>query len=310
MAIGKYCSKIMLMDGILLIDKPEGFTSHDVVAKLRRILKTMKIGHTGTLDPFATGLLVMIVNKATRLAQFLDKDEKEYEAIVRFGFATDTGDRTGERISENEVADDAVREILSEAKWEEVLSRFRGQFEQTPPMYSAKKVDGQKLYELARKGEVVERKAVSILIDKLEISAGPGDLQRKLNVTCSAGTYIRTLAEDIGKALGLGAHLTELRRTRAGRFAIADAVTLDDLEPMPDPSAALRSIEIAVGHLGEMKLSSDRAEKTRNGLPSRVLIGNYTDGEYVRMTDEDAKIIAVGVFDQKENVIQPKVVLG
>ncbi len=298
------------MDGILLIDKPEGFTSHDVVAKLRRILKTRKIGHTGTLDPFATGVLVMLVGKATRLAQFLDKDEKEYEAIVRFGFATDTGDRMGEKISENEAADEAVVKILSEANWEDVLSRFRGQLEQTPPMYSAKKIDGQKLYELARKGEVVERKSVSILIDKLEISAGPDDLKRKLNITCSAGTYIRTLAEDIGKAIGLGAHLSDLRRTIAGRFGIADATTLDDLAQMPDPLATLRPIEMAVEHLAEINLTSDRAEKTKNGLSTRVVIGNYADGEFVRMTDEDSKIVAVGVFDQKENVIQPKVVLG
>lgn len=300
----------MVMDGILLIDKPEGFTSHDVVAKLRRILKTRKIGHTGTLDPFATGVLVMLVGKATRLAQFLDKDEKEYEAIVRFGFATDTGDRMGEKISENEAADEAVVKILSEANWEDVLSRFRGQLEQTPPMYSAKKIDGQKLYELARKGEVVERKSVSILIDKLEISAGPDDLKRKLNITCSAGTYIRTLAEDIGKAIGLGAHLSDLRRTIAGRFGIADATTLDDLAQMPDPLATLRPIEMAVEHLAEINLTSDRAEKTKNGLSTRVVIGNYADGEFVRMTDEDSKIVAVGVFDQKENVIQPKVVLG
>ncbi len=310
MAIGRYCSKIMIMDGILLIDKPEGFTSHDVVAKLRRILKTKKIGHTGTLDPFATGLLVMLVGKATRLAQFLDKDEKQYEAIVRFGFATDTGDRTGERISENEAADEAVAMILSEANWDEVLSRFRGRTEQTPPMYSAKKIDGQKLYELARKGEVVERKSVSILIEKLEISAGLDALKRTLHITCSAGTYIRTLAEDIGKAIGVGTHLAELRRTRAGRFGISEAITLEGLEQMPDPLAALRPIEMAVEHLSEIRLNFDRAEKTRNGLPTRVASDNYTDGEFVRMTDENRKIVAIGSFDPIENVIQPKVVLG
>ncbi|CAN5660481.1 tRNA pseudouridine(55) synthase TruB [soil metagenome] len=310
MAIGSYSSKIMIMDGILLIDKPEGFTSHDVVAKLRRVLKTRKIGHTGTLDPFATGVLVMLVGKATRLAQFLDKDEKGYEALVRFGFATDTGDRTGEKISDNEASDEAVRKALAEADWEEVLSRFRGQIEQTPPMYSAKKIDGQKLYELARKGEVVERKAVSIFIERVEISAGPDDLTRKLGIGCSAGTYIRTLAEDIGKAIGLGAHLTELRRTRAGRFYIADSILLDKLEEMQDPAAALLPIELAVEHLPEVKLNAERSAKTRNGLSTRVHEVNYSAGEFVRMIDDNNELIAIGSFDPKENVIQPKVVLG
>ena len=151
------------MDGVLIIDKPEGFTSHDVVARLRRILKTKRIGHTGTLDPFATGVLVMLVGKATRLAQFLDKDAKEYETVVRFGFETDTGDRTGElRITNYELRDVSVEEI------ETVLKDFRGEIEQTPPMYSAKKIDGKKLYELARKGIEIERKPVKITIYEIE----------------------------------------------------------------------------------------------------------------------------------------------
>ena len=142
------------MDGILIIDKPESFTSHDVVARLRRILKTRRIGHTGTLDPFATGVLVMLVGKATRIAQFLDKDKKEYEAIVRFGFETDTGDRTGKRKAEGE---GRKAEELKIDEIENVLPDFRGEIEQTPPMYSAKKVGGEKLYELARKGIEITR---------------------------------------------------------------------------------------------------------------------------------------------------------
>ena len=152
------------MDGILIIDKPVDWTSHDVVAKLRKILKTKRIGHTGTLDPFATGVMVIIVGKATRLAQFLDKDAKEYEAVVQFGFETDTGDLTGSRESRVE-----SRESVSVDEIERVLKDFRGEIEQTPPMYSAKKVDGKKLYELARKGIEIERKPVKVTIYKLEI---------------------------------------------------------------------------------------------------------------------------------------------
>src|SRR5215203_3541312 len=152
------------MNGILIIDKPENFTSHDVVGKLRKILRTKRIGHTGTLDPFATGVLVILVGKATRLAQFLDKDVKEYEAIVRFGFETDTGDRTGElRITNYELRDVSVEDV------ERVLPDFRGEIEQIPPMYSAKKVEGKKLYELARKGVEIERNPVKVKIYELEI---------------------------------------------------------------------------------------------------------------------------------------------
>src|SRR3954451_5796143 len=150
------------MDGLLIIDKPEGFTSHDVVAKVRRILKTKRIGHTGTLDPFATGVLVILIGKDTRLAQFLDKDEKEYEAVVRFGFETDTGDRTGVPSNENRVPDDDIAETFAGTDWQSVLDRFRGEIQQVPPMYSAKKVEGKKLYELARKGVAVARQPVSV----------------------------------------------------------------------------------------------------------------------------------------------------
>jgi tRNA pseudouridine55 synthase len=167
-----------MIDGILIIDKPVGLTSHDVVARLRRILKTKRIGHTGTLDPFATGVLVMLIGKATRLAQFFDRDAKEYEAVIRFGFETDTGDRTGRRKAKGE------RRKAEELKIEElenVLASFRGEIEQTPPMYSAKKVAGKKLYELARKGVEIERKPVKITIYEIEIIEPQKCKDEKLN---------------------------------------------------------------------------------------------------------------------------------
>lgn len=158
-----------MLSGILIIDKPVSFTSHDVVAKLRGILKTKKIGHTGTLDPFATGVLVILVGKATRLAKFLDKDRKEYEAAIQFGFETDSGDLTGTPNAECGMQNAELLKILEKTNWDDVFSGFRGEIEQIPPMFSAKKVDGKKLYEFARKGIEIERKPVKITIYELEM---------------------------------------------------------------------------------------------------------------------------------------------
>ena len=305
------------MDGILIIDKPEGPTSHDVVNRVRRVLKTKKVGHTGTLDPFATGVLVLLVGKATRLAQFLDKDEKEYEAVVRFGFETDTGDKTGMRIAECGPRSEELFDHLAHIEWDDVLSNFRGELRQVPPMYSAKKIDGKKLYEHARKGVEIERKAVSVNISKLELvsklpASSSGQASKtdtvKLRIRCSAGTYIRTLAEDIGRAVGSGAHLTELRRTRAGKFRIQDAVTLEELEAA-DPERFLRSMNEAVAHLPHFILDKDRVERTRNGLSTSIGRDDLEEGAAVKMLDADGKIIAVGIYDASESRVLPKIVL-
>lgn len=297
------------MDGILIIDKPEGFTSHDVVARLRRILKTKKIGHTGTLDPFATGVLVMLVGKATRLAQFIDKDEKEYEAVIRFGFETDTGDRTGSQKLEGGIGTDEVAENLASVDWEDLLSQFRGEIEQTPPMYSAKKVDGKKLYEHARKGVEIERKPVRINIKALDLLGSNTAYTKRIRVVCSAGTYIRTLAEDIGRAVGIGAHLAELRRTRAGIFELSQAATLEQLELDEDPSKRLLPLGKAVDHLAEFILDDIRIEKTRSGLSTGVGDAEFADGQTIKMTDSSGEIVAIGFFDESENSIRPRIVL-
>jgi tRNA pseudouridine55 synthase len=320
------------MDGILIIDKPPGLTSHDVVARVRRILKTKRVGHTGTLDPFATGVLVLMIGKATRLAQYLDKDEKEYEAVVKFGYETDTGDRTGHRrdVAASTIAGDTgqnhLRELVGESvasltadSIEAALKKFRGEIRQTPPMYSAKKVDGKKLYELAREGKVIDRKPVDVTITKLEVSKSglqtvadsSTELRDLLNLTvaCSAGTYIRTLAEDIGRELGVGAHLEELRRTRAGKFTISQSCTLGTLERHETPAAVLLPINEAVSHLPELLLPADRVDRTRNGLASRYHGDGAGDGDPVRMVAPDGELVAVGVYDEAENIVQPKVVL-
>src|SRR5437870_5853600 len=226
------------VNGILIIDKPAGLTSHDVVARVRKITAEKRVGHTGTLDPFATGVLVVLVGRATRLAQFLSGAEKEYEAVIRLGYATDTGDLTGAPVPGPFTTETRTCTELHRAEIEAALGSLRGEIEQVPPMYSAKKVAGNRLYELARRGEEVERKAVRVSVHEFE--AGNDDeefLKSKhddtcdvaVRVVCSAGTYIRALAEDFGKQLGVGAHLAELRRTRAGAFRIENAIRLDEL---------------------------------------------------------------------------------
>jgi tRNA pseudouridine55 synthase len=299
--------------GILVVDKPAGLTSHDVVARARRILKTKRVGHTGTLDPFATGVLVLLIGKATRLAQFIDKDDKEYEALVRFGHQTDTGDKTGTRTADSGLADEEIAHRLERVDWDIVLSAFRGDIEQVPPMYSAKKVEGKKLYELARAGKEIERKPVTVTIKQLELihENGSRDPQSaiRIRVVCSAGTYIRTLAEDIGRSIGVGAHLQELTRTRAGRFGLNESVTLEAIENVGDPKSLLMPIEEAVINLPEFTLRADRVEKTLSGLPTRANSDGFGDGDHVRIIDEDKNLVAIGVFQKQESQVKPTIVL-
>ncbi|MGI8787149.1 MAG: tRNA pseudouridine(55) synthase TruB [Pyrinomonadaceae bacterium] len=304
------------MDGILIIDKSEDWTSHDVVGRARKILKTKRIGHTGTLDPFATGVLVLLVGKATRLAQFLDKDAKEYEAVIRFGFETETGDRTGElRITNYELRNISVEEI------ENILKSFRGEIWQTPPMHSAKKIDGKKLCELARKGIEIEREPVKVTIYELRITnyelrekisdSGFKTQDLEIRVLCSAGTYIRTLAEDIGKKLNFGAHLAELRRTKAGKFFIENSVTLERLEEIVSADKLeehLISMNETLAHLAEIKLSTEDAGKIKNGIKLKRDLKDASDGEFVRLTSGE-NLLAVGRYNETEKIVQPKLVL-
>ncbi len=306
------------MNGILIIDKPEKYTSHDVVARLRRILQMKSIGHTGTLDPFATGVLVMLVGKATRLAQFLDKDRKEYEATVRLGFSTDTGDRTGRADSRFQIPNPKLQ--VSEQKIEDVLTHFRGEIEQTPPMYSAKKVGGKKLYELARKGIEIERQPVRVTNYELRMTnyetpkenndLGLWTLDFGIRISCSAGTYIRVLSKDIGEKLGAGAHLAELRRTKAGKFSIEKSVTLEKLEETVSAGKlgdVLISMNEAISHLQEVKLSAEEITKVKNGV--KLKMNTNFGGGFCRLTDADENLIAVGFSDAAAEIIRPKLVL-
>jgi len=294
------------MDGVLIIDKPVGLTSHDVVNRVRRIFNTRKVGHTGTLDPFATGVMVMLIGKATRLAKFADRADKQYEAAIRFGFSTDTGDLTGTRVG------DAGRSEIWSEEIESVLDRFRGEILQVPPMYSAKKIDGKKLYELARRGEEVERPAVPVTIGEIELltqEKEPRELHR-IRVRCSAGTYIRTLAEDIAKALGTAAHLEELRRTASGSFSLAESVALETLAEEAEPSKYLLPMEVLIEGLPRFVLTNDRLQKTLNGLSTRVSDVAFDADQTVAMVSENNDLVAIGKFVVGENAVQPTLVFG
>lgn len=210
------------MDGILVIRKEKGYTSHDVVAKLRGILHMKKIGHTGTLDPQAEGVLPVALGKATRLVEMLTEKEKTYEAVLHLGIETDTQDMTGTVLARREVS-------VTEDEVIKVMNRFLGEQMQIPPMYSALKVGGRKLYELAREGRVIEREARPVHFYSMEIREMKLPLVR-FSVTCSKGTYIRTLCHDIGEALGCGGCMEELVRTRSGRFAMEDSMTLAEVQ--------------------------------------------------------------------------------
>ena len=217
------------MNGILLVDKPAGWTSHDVVAKLRGVLGERRMGHSGTLDPMATGLLVVFAGRATRAVSFSENHTKCYEAHLRLGLTTDTQDTTGTVLS-------CAERAVSRAELEAVLPQFRGDILQVPPMYSALKVDGKKLYEIARRGGEVARKARPVTIEELTV-LGEADGDYALRVRCSKGTYIRTLCHDIGAALGCGGVMSALRRTEVGGYRVEDAHTMDELCALPREAA-------------------------------------------------------------------------
>jgi tRNA pseudouridine55 synthase len=329
------------MTGALLIDKPAGPTSHDIVAVVRRTLKVARAGHTGTLDPLATGLLIVLVGSATRLARFVAADEKEYVADIRLGLATRTYDRASldEALAEERGARREERGARSEARGgtergatdaeiDEVLEQFRGTFMQTPPPYSAKKIASVPAYEKARKNQVVELQAVAVTVKELErisnlqpptsnlqpptsnLQPPTSNLQPptspaplRLRVVASAGFYVRSLAHDIGRVLGCGAHLESLRRTRAGRFGVEDALTLDRLET--DAPARLIAPSTLLGHMPAVTVTDEGANRIAHGNPIR---GEMPPGQYVRLADASGTLLAVAE-PRPGGVLQPIVVL-
>ena len=257
------------MNGIVIVDKPQGWTSQDVTARLRRVFNTRRIGHGGTLDPMATGVLPVFVGRATRGVEFFEHAEKTYETVLRLGLTTDTEDVTGTVLTEQEVS--TTQEQIAA-----VLENFRGEILQVPPMYSALKVNGQKLCDLARKGKEVERKPRPITIHELTLLETTKNTLR-LRVRCSKGTYIRTLCKDIGEALGCGGCTQELRRVSAGEYTIEESVPLQTLLETEEPEQYLRTVDTMFRNHPEVTLTANQEKRCRNGNSFSVQL---PDGTY------------------------------
>ena len=284
-----------MLDGFFVIDKPVGVTSHDIVAMVRRAIGQKKVGHTGTLDPFATGVLPVAVGDGTKTIQFLDESVKEYRAVLRLGISTDTQDLTGRVVCERDWSTLAPCDLM------QLAPRFTGKLSQLPPMFSALKQGGVPLYKLARQGVEVEREPreveiYSLVFDWIRLP------EAAFTVRCSRGTYVRTLACDIGEALGCGAHLLELRRTQSGLFLEAEAISIEELRACADPASLIFPLDRALAHLKDFHLSEEGGKRLANGiaplaadLPESALVGLVPD-EQVRLFVA-GRIAAVARFD-------------
>ena len=270
------------MNGIVIVDKPRDWTSQDVTARLRRVFATRRIGHGGTLDPMATGVLPVFVGRATRGVEFFEHAEKTYETVLRLGLTTTTEDIWGDTLTEAPV-DFGPERVL------EILPRFRGEILQVPPMYSALKVNGQKLCDLARKGREVERQPRSITIHELTFQGMEG-ADVSLRVRCSKGTYIRTLCKDIGEALGCGGCMAQLRRVSAGEYTIAEAVPLEELLAAEHPEQYLRGVDTMFRHLSPITLTPNQEKRCRCGNAFSIRLA---DGQY-RVYSGNGAFLMVG----------------
>ncbi|MEK6348346.1 MAG: tRNA pseudouridine(55) synthase TruB [Burkholderia sp.] len=290
-----------LLDGVLLLDKPIGLSSNDALIRAKRLYLAKKAGHTGTLDPLATGLLPLCFGEATKFSQDLLEADKTYEATMRLGIRTTTGDAEGEALE--------TREVLADrAAVEAALPRFLGEIVQVPPMYSALKRDGKPLYEYARAGQTVEREGRQVTIHALELLACElPDVT--FRVTCSKGTYVRTLAEDIGEALGCGAHLVALRRTGVGALTLEHAVTLDALSDAPaaERDAWLQPVDALLSTFERVALDADEAKRFRHGQRLRLAPAHGVaaeEGARVRVYDEADRLL--GVARLTDGVLAPE----
>ena len=328
-----------MLDGLLIIDKPSGPTSHDVVARMRRVLGETRIGHTGTLDPLATGVLLLVIGKATRLAKFLSASDKSYDAVIRLGFATDTADVQGRPLGPV-----SERSMPSRGEIDAALDAFRGTFMQQPPAFSAKKIGGQRSYKLARaaarlKPSRYESDAsdlpappahpgppappalpapVSVTAHAIRVVSVDGD-RVTLSVDCSAGFYIRSLAHDLGERLGIGAHLTALRRTQTGAFTLDQAVTLDTVERAPQrAAAALLPLASILPGLPSVILTTEGISRVAHGQDIHphdqlsTLSAQPTAAgpqPFFRLLDRDGNLVAVAEPTDAGGVLHPSVVL-
>ena len=286
-------------DGVLNLNKPAGWTSHDVVARLRKVLGVRKIGHAGTLDPPATGVLPILVGKGTRVAELLIDWDKEYEAVLRLGQVTETQDGTGTVVLERSTQN------LKEETIRSVVAQFQGRLRQIPPMYSAIKIGGTPLYKMARAGRTVERPARWITVQQIEIQSIQGR-DVSFRVACSKGTYIRTLCDDIGERLGVGGHLLHLVRTRVGPLHVGQAVSLDDVEresALSEGSFSFLSLDVVLGSLPAVVVDPEAVPRALNGalVPVSALTGELgrilpdaTEGKMFRVKDEGGRLLGLG----------------
>ena len=293
------------MTGIICLDKPRDMTSFMAVKKASRLLGVKKAGHTGTLDPMATGVLVIMLGHSTRFIELLPEHKKSYTARVKLGITTDTLDITGTVLSESPV-NVTKEQLLS------VAEDFKGEILQTPPMYSALKKDGERLYDLARKGIEIEREQRKIAIEKLEIYDFNG-IEFSMDVTCTAGTYIRSLCDDIGAKLGCGAVMTELRRTSANGFSIEKSVTLEELEKLVSESRTdevVTSVETALISYPEITVTNPQANRFHNGgaLDYARLHGDYPVGIY-RVYSPERKLLGLGEIKEEKSDLSVRRVL-
>jgi tRNA pseudouridine55 synthase len=265
-----------LVDGVLLLDKPVGLSSNDALIKAKRVMNAKKAGHTGTLDPFATGLLPLCFGEATKFSQDLLEADKTYEATVHLGIMTTTGDTEGEHVEVRDV-DVSLEQI------EAALARFRGPIMQVPPMYSALKRDGKALYEYAREGVTLEREARPVTIHGLDFISYEAPML-KIRVTCSKGTYVRVLGEDIGAALGCGAHLNALRRIGVGALEAEHMITLEELQAHPDPRSLLAPVDALLSSFPRVDLTPELAKRFLNG--QRLALGK----EAVEVPQEQGRV--------------------
>jgi len=298
------------MDGVLLIDKPSGPTSHDVVARVRSVAGERSVGHTGTLDPLATGLLPLVMGRATRLSTFLTGHDKTYEAVIQLGFATDTDDSQGQPLGP------ASPDRPDEARIRDAVGRFHGELQQVPPRHSAKKIGGHKAYDLARRDQAVELEPVAVTVHRIECTQVEGD-RVSVTVTAGAGFYVRSLARDLGQQLGCGAHLAALRRTRSGHFRVEDAVPLADAERLGrDVASRLIPPSEALAYLAAVTLTPAGLKRALHGNPLSPdhLAGRWVPPaggpapEAVRILDETGRLIALAY--SRGGALHPAVVLG
>lgn len=279
------------MDGVIVVDKPAGWTSHDAVNKLRRLAGTKKVGHLGTLDPAATGVLPLIIGRATRLAQFYASSDKVYDAVVHFGWATDTYDRDGQIVGPQTEVE------LDPARVEELLGRFRGKIRQMPPPISAKKIGGTPAYKLARRNLPVELKPVEVTVYSIELVSCEG-AEARIQVHCSAGTYLRSIAHDLGQAYGCGAYLKSLVRTRAAHFTLEQARSIEELERLAREGRLEEALIPAAQLLPELPseiVDALTAGQIRQGRDFRASpFRARRDTTYIKALSEDGELIAIG----------------